>query len=287
MLQYILVTKTPRLWSDETYLKVIYKFQFGKALNTNNPITFNEKLQWLKLNNRKPVFTTMVDKYRVKDYIKNIIGEEYVVPVYGAWDNAEEIDWDSLPNQFVLKCNHDSSSVTIVKNKVDCDKNAIIEKLNRSLRTTYYYGAREWPYKNVKPTIFAEKLLDDNSGEELRDYKFWCFNGKPTYMYITNKGSFVRENFYDMDFKPVDINHGFYRTVPEYNKPDKFEDMKVLAAKLSKDIPFLRVDFFCINGHIYFSEFTFYDWGGMRKFVPEDLDYQLGELIKLPNIKNN
>ena len=278
----LLFQKTARMWPDKLYLKVMFKLWIGKELDLYNPKTYNEKCQWLKLYNRQPIYTTMVDKYKVKEYVKSVIGEEYLVPCLGVWNKAEEIDFNDLPEQFVLKCNHDSSSVTIVKSKKDIDIPTVVKKLNKCIKTEYYYGAREWPYKDVEHVIFAEQYLDDKSGHELRDYKFWCFNGVPIYMYITNKGSVVKENFYDMDFNPVDINHGFYRTVPEYEKPEHFEEMKDLATLLSKNIPFVRVDFFCVNGHVYFSEFTFFDWGGTRRFIPEKTDIILGDLIKLP-----
>lgn len=282
MMLYILLSHTKTLWPDKLYIKYLYYFNFGKPLDLKNPRSYNEKCQWLKLYNREPVYTTMVDKYLVKEYVKQRIGEEYVIPCYGMWEKANDIDYNKLPERFVLKCNHDSSSVIVVREKGAVDKKAIAKKLNKCLRTTYYYGSREWPYKNVKPCIFAEMLLDEGTGKELHDYKFWCFNGHPKYMYITNKGKVVKENFYDMDFNPVDINHGFYRTVPEYKKPGCFEEMKSLAENLSHGIPFVRVDFFFVNGNVYFSEFTFYDWGGTRPFIPEETDLFLGELIKLP-----
>lgn len=156
--------------------------------------------------------------------------------------------------------------------------------MNHSLRLNYYYSFREWPYKNVKPRIIADQLLEDGTGAVLRDYKFWCFNGKPTYMYLTVKNDDIYENFYDMDFKPVDINHRFKRAVPEFEKPECFEEMKMLAAKLSKDIPFVRVDFFQVKGKVYFGEFTFYDWGAMRRFATKEQDIELGKFIDISNI---
>jgi hypothetical protein len=141
---------------------------------------------------------------------------------------------------------------------------------------------REWVYKDITPCILAEKYLNNDSGKDLQDYKFWCFNGKPIYMYITNKGKFIQENFYDMEFNPVNINHGFPRRIPEFEKPHNFELMQKLASSLSKNIPFIRVDFYEIGNHVYFGEFTFYDWGGMQPFVDEYTDVELGKLIKLP-----
>lgn len=190
-----------------------------------------------------------------------------------------------LPNTFVLKTTNDSSGTILCKDKSKLDMDYCKERLNRSLNLNYYYSFREWPYKNVKPRILADQLLDDNTGDVLRDYKFWCFDGKPTYMYLTVKNEDIYENFYDMDFNAVDINHRFKRAVPEFEKPECFGEMKELAARLSKGIPFVRVDFFQVNGKVYFGEFTFYDWGGMRRFKTKEQDLELGKLLNIDKLE--
>jgi len=277
----ILLLKCNKIFPNKLYLQLYYRLKFKRNLNLNNPQTFNEKLNWLKLHDHNPQYTIMADKYLVKDYVSSIIGNEYVVPCYGVWDNVDDIDFVTLPEEFVLKTNHDSSGAVICKNKTidDTTKN----KYRKLLKTNYFYGKREWVYKNIKPKIFAEKCLVGNDGEIIKDYKFLCFNGEPKLMYCTNKSKDIFENYYDMDFNPVYINHGFRRQVPEFDKPEKFELMKELARNLSKNIPFVRVDFFYINNNVYFAEFTFYDWAGLRPFTDITYDMLLGSWIKLQN----
>ena len=280
-IQMFLLYKFSRLYSDETFLKKLFKLRMGYKLNLDNPQTFNEKLQWLKLHNRKSVYTTMADKLSVKEYVANIIGQEYIVPCFGIWERYKDIDFDVLPNQFAIKMTHNSSGAFLCKDKSSLDKSMLKQYIDTYFYKNYFWHLREWPYKDVKPRIIAEELLNDNTGEVLRDYKFWCFNGKPTYMYCTVKGTDVYENFYDMDFNPVEINHGFPRHLPEFNRPVQFDKMKSLAAQLSSNIPFVRVDFYEVNGNVYFGEFTFYDWGGMKPFVTYNQDLELGRLIEL------
>lgn len=267
--------------SDRNYIRFIYLINFGKMPDLDNPQTFNEKMNWLKLHDRNDIYTTLADKYAVKEFVAKQIGTEYVVKNFGVYDKWEDIDFDKLPNQFVIKGIHDSGGAFICKDKSTFDFNEVERRIKHNQKINYFFPLREWPYKNIKPRIIVDQLLDDDSGHELRDYKFWCFNGKPTYMYITNKGKVIKENFYDMDFNPIAIDHGFERAVPEYEKPAEFEQMKSLAAKLSANIPFVRVDFFDINGRIYFGEFTFYDWGGMRPFNGE-WDKRLGKYLDIP-----
>lgn len=272
-----------RLMSDKAYLKFVYKRNFHRELDLENPKSFNEKLNWLKLYDRKPLYSQLADKYLVKQIVAEKIGEKYIVPNFGVWKRFEDIDFEALPNQFVLKATGDSSGVNICRDKATFDKKTAQKKLNHSLHTNYYYRTREWPYKNIKPQIIADMLLDEHTGHELRDYKFWCFNGEPRVMYLTNKGKYITENFYDMEFKPVlDIDHGFPRVKPEFEKPDCFEEMKHLASVLSKDIPFVRVDFFYVNGNVYFGEFTFYDWAGLYPFKTYEMDLNIGSWLKLP-----
>ena len=267
--------------SDYSYIQFLALLNFGKKFNLSNPQTFNEKMNWSKLYDRNPLYTMMADKYAVKQYVKDIIGEDFVVPCYGIWNHFDKIEFEKLPNQFVLKCTHDSSGVIICRDKANFDKRSAKEKIERCIRKNGYLGNREWVYKNIPHKIIADMLLDDGSGHELRDYKFWCFNGVPHVMYCTNKAQDIFENFYDMDFRPLNINHGFRRSVPEFEKPTKFELMKELAQKLSKGIPFVRVDFFQVNGKVYFGEFTFYDWGGMKPFKDLSWDLKLGQLYPI------
>lgn len=267
---------------DPIYIKLIFKGKLGYSINLNDPKTFNEKLNWCKLYNRNPLYPKLADKYAVKQIVADMIGEQYVVKNLGVWKHFDEIEFDKLPNKFVLKCTHDSSGVIICKDKATFDYKAAKEKLEFTLKMNYFYACREWPYKNIPPMIIADEYLDDHTGRELQDYKFWCFNGVPKIMYVTNKGAKVEENFYDMDFNVLTINHGYPRTQPEYHKPKEFELMKELAAKLSVGIPFVRVDFFDVDGQVYFGEFTFFDWAGLGKFSDMKTDMDLGNLVVLP-----
>lgn len=269
---------------DEKYILFRSKLMgFKYAMDLKNPKTFNEKLNWLKINYHDKKLSQLVDKYEVKDYVKNIIGEQYVVPCYGVYNSIDEIDQTSLPQKFVLKATNDSSGVIICKNLNTFNFHAAKSRLKKSLQFNFYWAYREWGYKNVQPRIIVDEFLDDYSGHELTDYKFWCFNGEPKIMYMTNKAFDIFENFYDMDFNPVKINHGFSRHFPEFEKPQNWDLMKELARKLSSDMPFVRVDFFNVNEKVYFGEFTLYDWAGMQPFESYEQDLELGKYIQLPN----
>lgn len=268
--------------SDEAYLKFKYRLRFKKELDLKNPKSFNEKLNWLKLYDRNPQYSTLADKYEVKEYVVKKIGKEYVVPNYGVWERFEDIDFEKLPDQFVLKTTGDSGGVFICRDKNIFDKKTAAKKIEASLKRNFYYRSREWPYKDIRSRIIADMLLDEHTGKELQDYKFWCFNGEPKVMYVTNKGKNIAENFYDMDFNPINISHGFPRISPEFKKPKDFETMKQLAAILSKGIPFVRVDFFYVDNKIYFGEFTFYDWAGLKPFTSYEMDLKIGEWLTLP-----
>ena len=268
---------------DKAYLKIKYKLAMGKSLDLDNPRTFNEKLQWLKLYDRRPEYTRMVDKYEAKKYVAEKIGEEYIIPTLGVWDRFDDIDFDSLPDQFVLKCTHDSGGLVIVKDKSKLDRAAAKKKIEKSLKKNYYYSGREWPYKNVKPRILAEQYMVDESGTELKDYKFFAFDGTPKALFIaTNRGIDTRFDFFDMDFNHLPILNGHANADKEIHKPAGFEEMKVLTAKLSAGIPQLRVDFYDINGRVYFGEMTFFHMSGMTPFEPETWDEVFGEWIQLP-----
>lgn len=276
-----LLFKTARLYPDEWYVKTIFKHFLGYELDLNNPVTFNEKINWLKLYDHNPLYTMLADKYEVKKYVASLIGNEHVVPNIGVWQTAGEIDFSSLPKQFVLKATHDSGGICICRDKNEFDVEAAKKKLSKSLRTNCYYHEREWVYKDIPPRIIADKFLDDHSGHELQDYKFWCFNGVPRIMYCTNKAGSIYENFYDMDFNPLPISRGFM-VMADLEKPSGFSKMKEFATMLSKDIPFVRVDFFEVDEIVYFGEYTFYDWGGLKRFSDFEWDKKLGSYITLP-----
>ena len=267
------------------FLKKEYMFNMGKPLNLDNPQKYTEKLQWLKLYDHRPEYTTMVDKYAVKQYVADRIGAEYVIPLLGVWERVEDIDFDSLPNRFVLKTTHDSGGLVICKDKSQLDIRAAKKKLAYFLKRKYYDYNREWPYKNVKPRIIAEEYMEDDTYKELRDYKFFTFGGVPKVLYIAQgrgKGEPTVADFFDMDFNhlPFTIDHDMADVPPA--KPECFELMKELAAKLSDGTPQLRVDFYEVNGKVYFGEMTFFHCSGLAPFHPEEWDRIFGDWVILP-----
>ncbi|MCF0127837.1 MAG: glycosyl transferase [Pseudobutyrivibrio sp.] len=276
-----------KMLSDEMYLKLRYKAVFGTKLNLNNPKGYNEKLQWLKLYDRNPQYTMMVDKYEVKQYISGVIGERYIIPTIGVWDSFEDIDFDALPEQFVLKCTHDSGGIVICKDKKCFDINEARSKINKSLKRNFFYEGRQWPYKNVRPRIIAEKYMVDESGYELKDYKFFCFNGDPKIMFVATDRTTLNEetkfDFYDMDFEHLSISNGHPLSTKSIKKPGTFDEMRELASILAANIPHVRIDFYDINGQIYFGEMTFYHHSGFCPFEPNEWDIKLGEWIDLPH----
>ena len=271
---------------DEAYLKLAFRMNMRKKLNLKNPRSFNEKMQWLKLYDRNPEYIRMVDKYEVKPYVADLIGEQYIIPTLGVWDKFEDIDFDSLPNQFVLKCTHDSGGLVICRDKSKLDREVAKRKIQKSLNRNYYYSNREWPYKNVKPRIIAESYMEDEETAELRDYKFFCFNGQVKALFIaTERASKTEEtkfDFFDENFSHLPFTNGHPNADVCPKKPVNFEKMKELAEILSKEIPLLRVDFYEVNGKIYFGELTFSHWSGFMPFEPEEWDYKFGEMLVLP-----
>lgn len=271
---------------DKPFLKLMFRVKMGQKLNLQDPKKFSEKLQWLKLYDRKPVYTQMVDKIEAKNYVASRLGKEYIVPTLGVWDQFEDIDFDKLPNQFVIKCTHDSGGLVVCRDKSKLDKEAARKKIEHGMATNFYKHGREWPYKNVKPRILAEEFLDAIADKGMVDYKFYCFNGEPKFLYVsqgledhsTARISFVSfkweiEPFHRSDFKD-------FEELPP--KPAGFEEMLELSKKLSKDIPFLRVDFYDVNGKVYFGEMTFFPGAGVTKLDPPKYDEILGSWIKLP-----
>ena len=267
------------------YLQLMYRSCTDSKLNLERPRTYNEKLQWLKLYDRKDDYTTMVDKYAVKKYVADLIGKEYVIDLLGVWEKVDDIDFDNLPEQFVLKCTHDSAGLIICKDKTQLDWKKAKSKLEKCMKRNFYYSGREWPYKNVKPRIIAEKYMEDSSYKELRDYKFFTFNGKPKVLYITQGRGNENEtyaDFFDMDFKHLDIeiDHEMSKDMP--HKPKNFELMKELAIKLSQGIPHVRVDFYEVDGHVYFGELTFFHCSGFEPFRTREWELIFGDWIELP-----
>ncbi len=269
---------------DDLYLKIFYKKKIGKKLNLKNPQTFNEKMQWLKLNDRKEIYTTMVDKYDVKEYVANIIGEEYIIPTIGVYDNFDNINFDELPNKFVIKCTHDSGGVVVCKDKSTFNIEIARKKINDCLKNNFYYLGREWPYKNVKPRIIIEKFLEDEKNEDLIDYKIMCFNGKAQCSFLClNRRSKegLNVDFYDLNWNKMPFERHYKQSNIVMEKPENYDLMIELAEKLAKNIPFVRVDFYDIKGKVYFGELTFYPGSGMEEFNPEEWDKKLGDLLVL------
>lgn len=279
---------TAKYWhNDALYLKLLYYFVMGKRLDLKHPKTFNEKLQWLKLNNRRPEYTTMVDKYAVKEYVASKIGKEYVIPTLGVWEKPVQIEWDKLPDRFVLKTTHGggNTGVVICKDKSTFNREQAIAKLNRSLQSDIYINLREWPYKKVTKRIIAEEYMEDDESKELRDYKFLCFNGQVKFLFIATDRQKREEpyfNFFDRDGNamPFAQGHPVNPNVPHL--PKNFVLMKQLAEKLSKGEAHMRVDFYEVNNKVYFGEITFFHFGGMVPFTPPQWDEKIGDWLKLP-----
>lgn len=278
-----------KLIPDNIYLKRLYKKFFKRNLNLKNPTTFNEKLQWLKLYDRKDIYTTMVDKYEVKEYVKNIMGKEYVIPTIGIYNKFEEIDFDKLPKQFVIKCTHDSGSTIVCKDKSKFNIDKAKKKIEGCLNINFFYAFREWPYKNVKPRIIIEKYIEEENKQELKDYKFFCFDGEPKFTLICSErfgSDNMKKTFFDENWKLINLQEGKHPIDATIEKPINFEKMKEIARQLSKDIPFLRVDLYETNKKIYFGEITFYPNAGFEQFEPVEFNKKLGDLINIDKIKD-
>lgn len=271
---------------DEAYLKRKYKACMGKELNLDFPETFNEKLQWLKLHDRKPEYTMMVDKYAVRNYIADTIGEEYLIPLLGVWDNPDDIDFDALPNQFVLKCNHNSGlGMYICKDKRKLDIEKVKDGLRKGLEQDYYLTGREWPYKAVPRKIVCEEYMEDWQAHELIDYKFMCFNGEVKCSFTCSERfseDGLKVTFFDKDWNIMPFERHYPASKNPSPKPINYDKMICFAERLSKEISFVRVDFYEINGQLYFGELTFFPGSGFEEFTPDIWDFKLGSWIKLP-----
>lgn len=277
---------------DKTYLQLLYRFKMGHRLDLNHPKTFTEKIQWLKLYNRRPEYTLMVDKYAVKKYVADIIGEKYIIPTLGVWDKPEDIDWDALPNEFVLKTTHGGGSggVVICKDKKTFDRNKAILTLRDSMNSDIYRSLREWPYKDVKKRVLAEKYMApkdmvNNPIYDLSDYKFFCFNGEPKYcQVIRDRHSKESIDFYDMNWRHqefVGLNPIASNGINPVPRPLLLDDMICICHKLSENTKFVRIDMYVIDNRIYFGEITFYPASGMGLFNPDKWNEELGNLISL------
>lgn len=276
---------------DKMYLSLRYRCKMGRWINWKDPKTFTEKLQWLKVNDYKPEYTKMVDKLAAKDYVAQRIGEQYIIPTLGVWDNVEDIDWDSLPNQFVLKTTHGGGGcgVVVCKDKGSFDKEKAIEKLRISMQTNAGKSYREKAYLNVPRKIIAEKFMAEQRcvSPDLIDYKFYCFNGVPKLIMVANGRSTGNKRFgyYDTEWNTVDISWGAPKPDVEFSKPDNLNEMLEIASKLSSDLVHARIDLYNIDSHVYFGEITFYDGSGLEKINPQSYDEYLGSLMKLKSTK--
>lgn len=284
LLHYLLEVLPPKMSIQLRYFYNLHSF-----VNFRNPCTFSEKLQWLKIYNKNPRYTMMVDKYSVKNFVSKVIGIEHVIPTYGVWDSPNSIDWDKLPQKFVLKTTHagGSAGVILCKDKSKINKSEIISKLQKSFMTDSYAISKEWPYKNVQRRIIAEQLLESIGQNEIPDYKWYCFNGEPKYCQVI-KDRMSKET---IDFFDVDWNHqefiglntkvGNSDVVPQ--RPELLNVQLSIARKLSKDLPFSRIDLYEVDGKVYFGEITFFPLSGMGKFVPDKYNRLIGDMLELPS----
>lgn len=271
-----------RFIPDEPYLKMVYRIKTGKGLNLKNPKTFCDKLNWLKLHDIHPEYTRLVDKLAVREYLKETLGEDICIPLLGAWAHYDEIDFDALPDQFVLKCNHDSGSVKVITDKSAMDHARLRDFYESRLKQNPYTLGREYPYRDVPPRIYAEQYMIPEGDSDINDYKFFCFDGKPEILFVATERSIdCKFDFFDMDFNHLDIVNIHPQSGNPIEKPQTFDRMKELAAKLSAGMKFVRIDLYEINGKLYFSEFTMYHAGGFWPMNPEEWEYKLGDLIRL------
>lgn len=272
---------------DKSYLQLFYFATTRKFINFKNPKGFCEKIQWLKVNDRRPEYSKLVDKLAVRDHITEILGEEHLFPLLGFWEKFEDIDFDSLPNQFVMKCNHDSGSTKVIKDKnalTQADFDEMKEFYSKRLKRDFYYAGREYPYRDIKPYIIAEQLMiDENAPEKsIEDYKFFCFNGEPKVMFVaTDRATDCKFDFFDMNFNHLDLVNIHPNADKPIPKPEKFDEMKEIAAKLSQGMRHVRIDLYELNGKIYFGEYTFFHGGGFQLCHPEKWERQLGDWIDI------
>ena len=275
-----------RWMPDRLYLRWLYRAYNGYWIDIDNPKTFQEKLQWLKLNDQRDAYSQMVDKVGAKDYVAQLVGEEYIIPTLAVYNSVDEIDFDVLPDQFVLKTTHDSQSAIICTDKYAFDKSKALKKIKRKLKVQYYWYSREYPYKNVPPRIIAEKYMGELGAEDMIDYKFFCFNGQPKYcQVIKNRSTNETIDFFDEKWQHqgfYGLTQGVKQSLNPIQKPQNYDKMLDIARVLSRNIPFVRVDLYNVNGKIYFGEMTFFPNGGFGTFTPQKWNQILGDMLILP-----
>lgn len=280
----------PLISNDELYVKLDYFFAYKHRLNLDNPQLYGEKLQWLKLYDRNPVYSMMVDKYVVKEYIGKLIGPEHIIPTLGVWERFDDIDFDELPNQFVLKCTHDSGGLVICKDKLNLDIDKTRIKISKCLKRNYFIGTREYPYKNVKPRVLAEKYMEDNLTQALVDYKVLCFNGRAKLieLYLGRYSKNLTLDFYDTNWVKTTLSQGTFgpNSDVDYPRPVNLERMIELSEVIAKDMAHCRVDWYEINGRLFFGEITFYDGSGLSPFDDIKDELVLGSWIDLSRAYN-
>ena len=280
---------------DKEYVERLFKSKLHYPLDLNSPKTYSEKLQWLKLYDRKPEYTTMVDKYAAKKYVADIVGEEYIIPTLGVWDSFDDIDFDALPDKFVLKTTHDSGGVAICTDKSSFDRQRAKEKIEKSLKNDFYLRSREWPYKDVPHRIIAEKFIGDVEGRNLKDYKIYCFNGEPKALLVVSDRNdpttCPKYDYFDIDFNPLPytMKGGYYVKPHPHStrpvvRPERFDEMLAIAKKLSKGLPHARIDLYNVDGKVYFGEVTFFPNGGFDYFIPNEWDKIIGDWLTLPSV---
>lgn len=279
------ILQITKILPDKLYLKLLYRYMLNKKLNLKSPKTFNEKIQWLKLyhNINNPIFTQMADKYEARKLIEQKIGGGVLIPLLGVWDNVDEIDFEKLPNQFVLKCNHNSGGVIVCKDKAKLDIKKTKKSLKRELSQNYYFPGREWQYKNIKRKIICEQYMVDESNNGLNDYKFMCFGGEVKLLFVSSErdSGDVKLTFFDRDWNMIPNVGNYPESDSIIEKPQNFDKMISIAEKLSKNTSFLRVDLYETNGNIYFGELTFHPRGGMWKFKSQEWNELMGSWIDL------
>lgn len=280
---WLIANRKLEIFSDEQLLKYLYYDRLGGRLDLKNPQSFNQKLQWLKLHDRNPLYNRLVDKANVKEWVAERIGAEYVIPTYGIWDSFDEIDFSVLPNSFVMKCTHSSGGVLLCKDKEEINVEEYRQKLNHQLSRNLYYAGREWPYKDVKPRIIAEKYIG-NKEHQLNDYKLMCFGGKVRCTFVCserNTSDGLKVTFFDNDWNVMPFERHYPQSSVKIEKPKQFQEMITIAEKLSEGIPFVRVDLYEEDENVFFGEMTFYPGSGFEEFTPEEWDYSLGDWIDL------
>lgn len=288
--QYFITSPASKGWlnwvPDSLYLKVLYRVIMGRKLNLKNPKEYNEKLQWLKLNDRKPEYSTMVDKYEVRGYIEDLLGDKYLIPCLGIYDSVDDIDIDALPDRFVLKCTHDSGSVEICKDKSSFDIEGARHRLSQAMKRNYYATYREWPYKYVKPRIIAEGYLEGDGGD-LKDYKVMCFNGEAKIIEVHEnrfvEGKVHTQTFYDREWGIVPLTQVETVTVDRPSeRPKQLEEILRLSELIAKNMYHARIDWYIEGDKIYFGEITFFDGSGFESFSTPEMERMLGDMINLP-----